>query len=667
MSFSIDGLVSGINTTSIIDSMVKLQTNQVNRITQQKQAVVNRQTAFKGVEARLLSLRASLSRLNRVSSSVFDARTSSVSDESLVAAAAGSGAQVGSVALKVNSLATAEIRGSTGFTTASDPITQGVLSIRVGSREEAAVTIDASNATASGLVSAINSQAKDVTATLVKDQSSGQFRVLVSSKYTGTSNTISITNNLAASGGGATRPEFTGTLVQAAGNASISIGSGAGAISSEYETNQIDDLVEGVTLNLLKADASKTVTVSVGADNEGVVDTVSNFVKEFNGIVQYISEQSQFIVQSQSAGPLLGNRSVSEIQNQLRSVVLQSVPGLSSTINRLSRVGVGVTEAGTLTLDESKLRSALSGELPGVTARDVQRLFGLSGESSTAGVEFLLGSSRTEASTTPYQVDISQAAEQATILGSALGGPINITAGQNTFSFKLDGRESGNLTLTAGTYTQSQLASHLESVINSSATLGNRKVTVSVDDGKLRISSQSYGINSKIEQLSGSALTSLGLTGSETDTGVDVVGKFIVDGKIETAKGSGRLLIGDSDNAKTADLQVRVSLTSAQVVAGAEASVTVTRGVTSELEQYLARVLDPTKGQIKNGNESFQSQIDAFDASIKKVNETAEAKRASLVAQFANLERLLSDLQQTGSFISSQLAGVSNQNNTRRN
>jgi flagellar hook-associated protein 2 len=667
MAFSIDGLVSGLNTSSIIDSMVKLQTNQVNRLQEQKQQVVNRQTSFKGVEARLLTLRASLSRLNRVSSSVFDARTSSVSDESILAAAAGSGAQVGSIALKVNSLATAEIRGSTGLGSTSDIITQGSLSIRVGDREEATVTIDASNSTASGLVSAINSQAKDVTATLVKDQSSGQYRVLISSKYTGTSNTISITNNLAASGGGATRPEFTGSLVQAASNASISIGSGAGAITSEYETNRIDDLVDGVSLNLLKADASKSVTVSIGADNEEVVSTVGNFVKEFNGIIQYISEQSQFIVQAQTGGPLLGNRSVTEIQNQLRSVVLQSVPGLSSSINRLSRIGVGVTEAGTLTFDESKLRAALNGEVPGVSSRDVQRLFGLSGESTTAGVEFILGSSRTEGSTTPYQVDITQAAEQATVLGSALGGSINIAANQNTFSFKLDGRESGTLTLTAGTYTQAQLASHLESVINSASSLGNRKVTVSVDSGKLRISSQSYGTNSKVELLTGSALTSLGFTGSENDSGVDVVGRFIVDGQIETAKGSGRLLIGDSTNAKTADLQVRVSLTSAQVLAGAEASVTVTRGVTSELEQYLARVLDPTKGQIKNGNDSFQSQIDAFDASIKRVNETAEEKRASLVEQFANLERLLSDLQQTGNFISGQLGALTSQNNSRKN
>lgn len=665
MGFSIDGLVSGLNTSSIIDSMVKLQANQVNRLNEQKQQVVTKQTSFKGVEARLLTLRSSLSKLNRVTSSVFDARTSAVSDESILSAAAGSGAQVGSFSLRVNSLATAEKIGSTGLASATTTLTQGTLEIKVGNRESVSVSIDASNNTASGLVAAINAQAKDVNAALVKDQASGQFRVLISSKYTGGSNTISITNNLAASAGGAVKPEFTGPVVQAASNASISIGSGAGAITSEYESNRIDDLVDGVTLNLLKADASKEVTVSIGSDNESIVTAVGDFVKEFNGAVQYIGEQSQFIVQSQKAGPLLGNRSASEIQNQLRSVSLQSVPGLSTAINRLSRVGVGVSATGTLTFDESKLRSALNGEVGGVSSRDVQRLFGLSGQSNTAGVEFLLGSSRTKSSPTPYEVDVTQAAEQATIQGSALAGSIAITPGQNTFALKLDGRESGNLTLNPGTYTAEQIATQLESVINSAASLGNRKVTVNIEDGKLRISSQSYGSNSKIESLSGTALTALGLTGSETDQGADVVGRFMVNGKIETAKGTGRLLMGSPDNENTADLQVRVTLTAGQVTSGNEASLTVTRGVTSELEQYLTRVLDPVRGQVKNGNDSFQSQIDAFDASIKRVNETAETKRASLVAQFANLERLLSDLQQTSSTITGQLAGLSSRNNSK--
>ncbi len=667
MSFSIDGLVSGLNTSSIIDSMVKLQANQVNRLTEQKQQVINRQTSFKGVEARLLTLRSSLSRLNRVTSSVFDARSTSVSDESIISAAAGSGAQVGSFSLTVNSLATAEKIASAGFTSSASTITEGTLEIRVGNREAATITVDSSNNTAGGLVAAINAQAKDVTAALVKDQASGQFRILLSSKHTGASNTISITNNLAASSGGATQPDFTGPVVQTAGNASITIGSGAGAITSEYETNRIDDLVDGVSLNLLKADASKEVTVSVGADNESVVSAVGDFVKNFNGVIEYISEQSQFIVQSQSAGPLLGNRSVSEIQNQLRAIALQSVPGLDAAISRLSRVGVGVSAAGTLTFEESKLRSALNGDVNGVTSRDVQRLFGLSGDSTSAGVEFLIGSSRTKSASTPYEVDITQAAEQASLLGSVLPGSIVIAPGQETFSLKLDGKESGELSLTAGTYTPEQLAAQLESVINSATSLGNRKVTVGVEGGQLRISSQSYGSNSKLEELGGTALAQLGFTGTESDTGADVVGRFIVNGEVETARGTGRLLIGDADNPNTADLQVRVTLTASQITAGTEAEVTVTRGVTSELEQYLARVLDPTKGQVKNGNDSFQSQIDAFDASIKRVNEVAEARRASLVAQFANLERLLSDLQQTSSFVSGQLASLSNLNNSRRN
>lgn len=48
MSFSIDGLISGLNTSSIIDSMVKLQANQVNRLSEQKQQVVTAKPRSKG-------------------------------------------------------------------------------------------------------------------------------------------------------------------------------------------------------------------------------------------------------------------------------------------------------------------------------------------------------------------------------------------------------------------------------------------------------------------------------------------------------------------------------------------------------------------------------------------------------------------------------------------
>ena len=659
MSFSIDGLVSGLNTTSIIDGLVQLQQRQVSRLTQQKLAIAEKQTAFKGVEARLLNLQTSLTRLNRSASSVFDSRSTKVSDESALTAAAGSGAQIGAFSLRVNSLAVAEQIASQGFSGTTASITQGTISLQVGDRAAKTITVDSSNATASGLVAAINSQSTDVSAALVKDQATGLHRILLTSKHTGESNQITVGNNLAPTGGGATQPDFTGTVVQAATNASVTIGSGAGAISAEYESNRIDDLIEGVSISLNKADASKEISIAVAADHEGVVSAVQDFVDEFNDIIKFISSQTKYVPDAKVASPLLGNRSASEVQSRLRAIAIQSVPGLASSLNRLSRIGVSVTDSGSLTFDSSKLTKALNGELEGVAPGDVRKLFGLTGSSNNAGVSWVLGSSRTTAATAAYQVDITQAAERASIFGGAITGPIVIDNTNNTLQLKLDGQDSGALTLAAGSYTPEALASHVQSVINSATALGNRKVNVNMDAGQMRIASASYGLNSKVSDLSGSGLATLGFTGSETGIGQDVVGRFIVNGQIEAAKGTGRLLVGDSANANTADIQLRVSLASDQVNAGIEAEVTVTRGVSGQLDKYLTDVLNPEKGQIHTANQSFTKQIESVDASIKRVNAIAESKRASLVQQFNNLEKLLSQLQSTSSFVSGQLASFS--------
>ena len=51
--FSIDGLVSGLDTTSIIEGLVSIQQNQVDRLNVRKSEIFTRQTAFQGVEARV--------------------------------------------------------------------------------------------------------------------------------------------------------------------------------------------------------------------------------------------------------------------------------------------------------------------------------------------------------------------------------------------------------------------------------------------------------------------------------------------------------------------------------------------------------------------------------------------------------------------------------------
>ncbi len=195
-------------------------------------------------------------------------------------------------------------------------------------------------------------------------------------------------------------------------------------------------------------------------------------------------------------------------------------------------------------------------------------------------------------------------------------------------------------------------------MINASSELKGQQVAVSVESGSLAIGSLSYGLSSEVAEITGSAAVSLGFDGSEFDQGQDVAGSFIVDGVVETATGSGRVLIGDSDNANTADLQVRVTLGASQVTNGVESTIDVTRGITSQLDQLFGDILDPDAGSVKTANEDFDLRIESLESSIARVNSISEAKTQYLLEQFTALERVLGELQTTSSFVTSQLAGI---------
>ena len=333
--FSIDGLVSGLDTTSIIEGLVSLQESQVQRLNFKKNKILVQQQAFSGIEARMLSLRSKMSRLNRTTSSVFSTRSASSSNESLITATAGSKAAEGSYNLRVISRAKAHQIGSQGFESASASITEGTISFQVGDRPATEITVDSSNNTVSGLVQAINDQSDDISAAIVHDQSTGTDRILLSSKHTGSANEISVVNNLAATAGDVVQPDFSGIAIQEASNAAVQLGSGAGAITAEYESNQIEGLIENVTLDLLAVDPDQDVVITVSRDNTQAVNAVSEFVDEYNSLMSYIEEQTRYNTETNTASPLLGNRSVASLKNQLGAMVTEIVPGTGSDLNSI--------------------------------------------------------------------------------------------------------------------------------------------------------------------------------------------------------------------------------------------------------------------------------------------------------------------------------------------
>lgn len=656
---SIDGLVTGIDTASIIEGLTGIQQRQIDLLQSRRTTEVDRQTAFKGVEAGVLSLRSVAGRLGRSRGNVFSARSVTASNEDMISATAASDAAVGVYSVKVNQLAQAHQIGSQGLSGKSAEITQGTFSLRIGSGETTDITIDGSNNTLQGLADAVNDSDSGVRATIVNDGSSGgaSYRLLLTSDKTGVANAITVTNNLAGSAGQAVKPDFSGAAIQEATNAAVSLGSGPGAINIESATNTIEDVIDGVTLQLSAADATQTITLRVDRDTEAAKTAVNDFIESFNSVMEYIDDNSAYNVETEKAGALLGNRPTLVIQDELRRAVTDTVANVNPNANRLSAIGVSLTNNGRLALNESRLQEVLDGRVPEISDDDLAKLFSFSGESDNANVKFLGGSTRTGEGV-PIEINITQAATQATAAATnALSGLTTIDGTNDTFSLEVDGA-AATVTLNHGDYSNDDLASLIQEALNSSPELSGRSVIVGVQGSLLQITSETYGRASELGALTGTALASLGFDGTETGRGQDVVGQFIVDGVAEEALGRGRLLTGDLENENTADLQIRVTLSESQVQAGTDATITLTRGVGSRLDTILGKLLDPVSGRIKTANDEFDAKIEDIDSTIEQQNELFESRREQLEREFVALESAVSQLQSQSSFLAAQLGGV---------
>ncbi len=755
------GLVSGLDTNSLITGLLAIDQAQINAVTQKETNIQTEQTAFKQVEAQLLTLQGDVGQLNALTNGVFDAQTATSSNTNVVNAAASSNAAPGVYDLQVNSLAQAQEQASQGFASPTSAISQGTLQFQIGDGAATTLTVDSSNDTLQGLAGAINDANVGLTATVVNDGSStNPYRLLLTATNTGTENAVTITNNLAADGGGAIQPVFnatyigttsalsgaaagsstptsntgaggytgtgnntytftvvnggtvgtdngitlsytdstganTGTItlnsgdvntlenvaqglqvqfsagtltagqsfsvkayvptVQAAQDASVTLGSGTGALTVTSPTNQINNLIAGVTLQLQGASPNTPVSVTVASDTSGAQKAIDQFASDYNSLMSFINQDDSYDPTTNTAGPLFANGDISQIIAQLQGMVQNVVPGANPQANQLGALGITFDSSGQLQVDDTTLGNVLNGSIPGVSLNDIKNLFGMSGLSNNPGVTFIAGSDQTNASTTPYTVNITRAATQASITATnPLANSIQIGPSNDTLTMSLDG-QSSTLTLADGTYTQTALAQMLQTAINSDSDFAGRQISVGVQAGQLTFTSASFGSGSQISIGSGSANAALGLAGTENNKGVDVAGNFVVNGVTEPAQGIGQFLTGDQGNANTAGLEVKVSLSSSQVGAGTQASVTVSRGIASQLDGLLNSLTDPQTGRLTTIDNSFNTELTSLQTQQTQLTNAMNAKQQALETEFANMETTLAQLQAA----SAAIAGLS--------
>jgi flagellar hook-associated protein 2 len=357
---------SVINVSQLVSQLVQAtQAPQQSLINNRMQSVTAQVSAVGSLKSALSTFQSSLTALNSLTA--FNAQKASSSNTSAFTATVTSGAPVGSYNVTVDHLASAQQLLSKPLDS-SNPVGTGTLHLSLGGTGFD-VDITSESSTLGGIAAAINSAADNpgITATVLEGTDGAHL--LLTSTETGAANTIEVAETDTGTGLAALTYSSTDTSNYAeqaqAKDASFSISGVPGTSPSNTVTSALD----GVTLTLLAPtdpNATTPSTLTVSTDTPTIIGNVRGFVAAYNSLAGTFASLGHYDASSKSAGPMMGDPLLTNVQGQIRHALYSIVNTGSSTYNTLASVGVTSNSDGTLSLDESKLSTALATNLSAV-------------------------------------------------------------------------------------------------------------------------------------------------------------------------------------------------------------------------------------------------------------------------------------------------------------
>ncbi|MGS2724136.1 flagellar filament capping protein FliD [Porticoccus sp. GXU_MW_L64] len=664
------GVGSGLELESLINQLVTAERTPVeSRLVSRQSALTIELSAFGNFQGSLSSLQNSLNDLNQAAS--FGQRNTTSSDEDIVSVSATSAAAAANYSISVTQLASAHSLASASYDSLTDAVGEGTLTFRFGTtdyvapdpgpesyngfainqdRDVATITIDDTNNTLEGVRDAINSADIGVGASIVNDGTG--FRLLLSSSDTGAENSLQISvsdvgdgNNTDAAGLSALA--FNGsatnlTQTVAAQDALFTLN----GLSVSSSSNVASEVIEGVELTLNDITSTSPVTVSVSEDRGAVRTLITDFVDNYNNFVNAANTLTAFNAETQVAGPLQGDFAARSVIAQVRQAITAAVEGFDGPFSSLSEIGLTTQTDGTLSINSSRLDTALEENFD-----DIVGLFAAAGFPSDNSVEFAASSDATQIGS--YAVTVTQLATQGQLVGAASSFPLDIDADNDALTIVVNGITSNQILLTQGNYTSgADLAAELQARINGDSALSEAgaRVSVSYNGSGFEITSATYGSESTVEitAVDTNTLAELGLDVATGSAGVDVVGT--INGIAAT--GTGQLL-----SAANGDDAEGIQLVIADGALGSRGTVNFSRGVADRLNTLIEGLLDP-QGILGVRSDGIQDRLDDIDEEREALDRRIETIEARLRRQFTALDGLLAQLQQTSTFLEQQLANI---------
>ncbi len=395
----ISGLSSSIDSKAIIDAQVAARRQPAvrleTRITQNT-TLAAAYTELKGLTADFAGSLNALRSAPGSSVDVFNSKTASGSTaaavgapggfvpsgiNSLLLTSIGANAQNGTHTIKIQQVARAQQIRADAQTATNIPLSG--LGIPAGSftLNGKTITVSATD-TLQDLRSAINTADAGVNATIVSASPTSNILVLTSSK-TGVANQLTFGGSNAipealglTTAGGAIATELT-----AAQDAIIDVNGVTGITRS---SNAIDDVLTGITLNLIKAEPNTDITLKIEPDLNTIKTAVAGFVENYNDLRDYYSSQrtatdrnADGVVRDNELGPLAYDQRLRDIISQMGLLVSTTADTNPDGFKSLSQLGITLGPDFKLSVDDAALDNRLLSNVDGV-----KRLFGFSATTS---------------------------------------------------------------------------------------------------------------------------------------------------------------------------------------------------------------------------------------------------------------------------------------------
>jgi flagellar hook-associated protein 2 len=363
------GLISQIDYKALLESLMQIKREPINLMFDRKEKLEDTDSAYDELATKLEEFKTAAAGL--LAYTDFNDFKASVSDESIMSVTAGETATAGTHTVVVNNLATSHkiYTENSTYTSADDTIGAtdgGTFGWMVGTTSYS-VSVD-STTTLQDLSDSINaattdSTVSDVTSTVIFDGTN--YHMTMTSQETGTTEVITLENNNTELFGGpfddTADPDISvaGTYVLQVGtNASLTVD----GLAITSETNNVDGIIQGVTLNLESADAAKTITVTIARDAETIKLKAVDLAEKYNGIMSLIKQHNRYDSDTKTSGVFFGDSTARSVADELRRLMTSEVDGVDSGMSRLVYAGFTMDVEGKLTVNSSDLTDAIEND-----------------------------------------------------------------------------------------------------------------------------------------------------------------------------------------------------------------------------------------------------------------------------------------------------------------